>query len=35
VALEETSVNGKAFQAVAAALAEQVRVAQQQGISIE
>jgi ATP-binding protein involved in chromosome partitioning len=35
VALEEKSVNGKAFQAVAAALVEQVRVAQQQGISIE
>jgi len=35
VALEEQSVNGKAFQAVAAALAEQVRAAQQQGISIE
>jgi ATP-binding protein involved in chromosome partitioning len=35
VALEEKSVNGKAFQAVAAALAEQVRAAQQRGISIE
>jgi len=35
VALEEKSANGKAFQAVAAALAEQVRAAQQQGISIE
>jgi len=35
VALEEKSVNGKAFQEVAAALAEQVRVANQQAISIE
>ena len=35
VALEEKSANAKAFQAVAAALAEQVRLAQQQGISIE
>jgi ATP-binding protein involved in chromosome partitioning len=35
VALEEKSVNGKAFQEVAAALVEQVRVANQQAISIE
>jgi ATP-binding protein involved in chromosome partitioning len=35
VALDGNSVNGKAFQEVAAALAEQVRVANQQAISIE
>ena len=35
VALDEKSVNGKAFQEVAAALAEQVSVANQQAISIE
>jgi uncharacterized protein YggU (UPF0235/DUF167 family) len=35
VALDEKAVNGKAFQEVAAALAEQVSVANQQAISIE
>jgi len=35
VALDETSVNGKAFREVAAALAEQVSAANQQAISIE
>jgi ATP-binding protein involved in chromosome partitioning len=35
VALDGDSVNGKAFQGVAAALAEQVRMANQQAISIE
>jgi ATP-binding protein involved in chromosome partitioning len=35
VALDEKAVNGKAFQEVAAALAEQVSVASQQAISIE
>ena len=35
VALDAKSLNGKAFQEVAAALAEQVSLAKQQGISIE